>query len=54
MSARDWRRAYAAIIDFTDTYPADTLGEIFKARITAFLAAPPARMWDGVTRFDEK
>ncbi|MHB1204769.1 MAG: adenylate/guanylate cyclase domain-containing protein [Rhodospirillaceae bacterium] len=53
-AAREWRRAYAAIIDFTDAYPADRLGEIFRERITAFLAAPPPPTWDGVTRFEEK
>jgi adenylate cyclase len=53
-TAREWRRAYAAIVDFTDDYPNDRLGEIFRERITAFLAAPPPASWDGVTRFDEK
>ena len=53
-AARDWRKAYAAIIDFADTWPEDRLGEIFRQRLVAFLAAPPPPGWDGVTRFDEK
>jgi adenylate cyclase len=53
-SAREWRRAYAAIVDFADGHPHDRLGEIFRERIIAFLAAPPPTTWDGVTRFDEK
>jgi adenylate cyclase len=52
--ARAWRAAYSAIVDFTERFPEDALGEVYRARISAFLASPPPASWDGVTRYETK
>ncbi|MDX2144362.1 MAG: adenylate/guanylate cyclase domain-containing protein [Rhodospirillaceae bacterium] len=52
--AREWKKAYAAVIAHAERFPNDGPGALFSQRISGFLSAPPPGDWDGATRFESK
>ncbi|MSO97427.1 MAG: adenylate/guanylate cyclase domain-containing protein [Rhodospirillaceae bacterium] len=53
-TSRDWKKAYAAVINHTDKFPNDGPGELFARRLSEYLSSPPPPDWDGATRFESK
>jgi len=48
---KDWSNAEAAFSELSSKRPDDAAARLMAARCGAFLSAPPAKDWDGVTNF---
>ena len=46
--ARDWSGTIAAVGDFSKSYPADPLADVYLKRAWVYLMSPPDDSWDGV------